>query len=410
MKVAVIKIYWLSLLLILPVIIAIYLMSVSKPGLVFERSSYANLTGWQTDNLAPALTAFSRSCEKLLLQKKRKRLPGAHIGGRAGDWHLVCTKAMMLVSADYISSDRIRSFFESEFTPISVSINGNKQGMFTGYFEPLLMGSKTSSKRYNVPLFMRPPELVMVDLGSFRPDLKGRRIAGKVEGGRLIPFPSRGKIDKGALSGRGLELVFVDDPIAAFSLHIQGSGRVQMDDGRMLRVGYAAQNGHPYSAIGRDLVKMGAIKKGEISMPAIRAWLSLNPDKAAEVMAKNASYIFFRELGNATPDEGPYGSAGVALTPRRSLAVDRKHLSLHMPIWLSASHPDPTDREGEPLPMNRLMVAQDTGGAIRGAIRGDVFWGFGGDAQEIAGRMANFGTFSLLLPNALAAKKIPLDD
>jgi membrane-bound lytic murein transglycosylase A len=246
-----------------------------------------------------------------------------------------------------------------------------------------------------VPLYARPPELVTVDLGKFRQDLRGKRIAGRLEGGALAPLPDRAAIEKGALARRRLELVWVDSPVDAFFLQIQGSGRVQLAEGGEMRVGYAADNGHPYTAIGRELVRRGVYQPKEVSMQSIRRWLESNPAEAGALMQVDASYVFFQKVEG----EGPLGAEGVALTPGRSLAVDRGHWPLGVPLWLDGTAPSP--REGEPdRPLRRLLIAQDTGGAIRGPIRGDVFWGAGPEPEAIAGRMKNTGRLWVLLPSS----------
>jgi membrane-bound lytic murein transglycosylase A len=343
----------------------------SQDGRVLTPVTFADLPGWEEDDPSAALAAFLRSCR------------------RSKDY--ACDAAARATSA--------RTFFETHFQPFAVNDGKNPEGLFTGYYEPQLHGSRKRSDRYRVPLYIRPPDLVMVDLGNFREELKGQRIAGRVEEGDLVPYPDRTAIEEGALSGRDLELVWVDDPVDAFFLQIQGSGRVRLDDGSddgsEIRVGYAAQNGHPYFAIGKDLVERGAMPKEQVSMQSIRRWLEQNPDLADDVMARNASYVFFEELKG----EGPLGAQGVALTPGRSLAVDLKHWTLGIPIWLDARAPSP--RAGEPdRPLRRLMIAQDTGGAIRGVVRGDVFWGHGEEAAEIAGRMKHPGRMWVLLPRS----------
>lgn len=355
--------------------------------LVLEPASFADLPGWREDDLSQALPAFLRSCRRLAGLPAGESLG---IAGAAGDWKPVCDAALK------IPAGAARSFFESRFQPFAVSADGDPEGLFTGYYEPLLHGSRTRSDRYRVPIYIRPPDLVMVDLGGFREELKGQRIAGKVEEGALVPYPDRRAIESGALAGRDLELVWVDDPVDAFFLQIQGSGRVALEDGGEMRVGYAAQNGHPYFAIGRDLIKRGALTKETVSMQTIRQWLEAHPDEADDVMARNASYVFFQELKG----EGPLGAEGVALTPGRSLAVDLHHWPLGVPLWLDAEAPSP--RAGEPdRPLRRLIVAQDTGGAIRGVVRGDVFWGHDEDAAEIAGRMKHRGRLWVLLPRGM---------
>lgn len=397
----------MGIILALMVYAAFSLLRPKPIGLEFTTTDYTALIGWQDDPMVPAFEAFLKSCDKIVRFRPGRKMPGAKVGGRARDWQPACIAAQALMpegaqklQAQAPSTQVIRQYFEKYFTPFAVTYDDNPMGKFTGYYEPLLYGSRKQSERYSVPLLARPDELVMVDLGAFRADLKGRRIAGRVVDGRLQPYPDRSAINAGKLKGRTTPIVWVDDPVMAFSLHIQGSGRVQMDDGSMMRVGYAAQNGHPYRSIGRLMVKMGLLKKSEVSMPAIQKWLRDNPDRAHEIMDKNPSYIFLRELSG----DGPYGSAGVVLTAKRSLAIDRKHLPLNAPMFLSASHPDPNSRQAPSVPLQQLMITQDTGGAIRGGIRGDVFWGFGPEAEEIAGRMAHSGRYYLLLPKPLAKK------
>jgi membrane-bound lytic murein transglycosylase A len=390
------KIALLAVFLVLPLVAAYFLLAKKPAGLSFEIVSYDALPGWSKDAAFAARPALVKSCEKLQSLPEDRKLPGASVGGSVADWAKAC-EALMVAETPAQAAEALMVHFR----PLEVSMGGETAGKFTGYYETLLNGSREETERFNVPLHLRPSDLVMVDLGIFRHDLKGRRIAGKVRGGRLLPYADRKAIDAGALDGQDLEILYVDSAVDAFFLHIQGSGRVRMPDGELLKIGYAAQNGHPYLAIGRPLVAAGEIPREGLSMQSIRAWLEANPDRIEEILHQNASYIFFRELGGA---DGPYGSAAVTLTAGHSLAVDRKHLPLHAPIWLSASHPDPTNRDNPPVPFNRLMVAQDTGGAITGEIRGDVFWGFGDEAEEIAGRMANAGRYWLLLPNALAVK------
>ncbi len=282
-----------------------------------------------------------------------------------------------------------RKFFEDWFQPYQVSGQDGPTGLFTGYYEAHLNGARKPDNTYRFPLYRRPADLISVDLGKFRDAMKGERIAGSVVDGRLVPYADRNAITRGALKRRGLELLWVDSAVDAFFLHIQGSGRVSMSDGAVVRVGYAGANGRPYRAIGRDLIKSGAIPADRISMQTIRAWLAAHPNQAQEMMGRNRSYIFFRTLQG----DGPIGALGVALVPGRSLAVDRRFIPLGLPVWLDA-----TDPMSAATPLRRLLVAQDTGGAIRGPVRGDMFWGHGAAAAARAGRMKSRGRYYLLLP------------
>ena len=338
--------------------------------------AFADLPGWTADRHAEAIGPLNRSC--------------AALRRAAGVWRPICAAAERLPPGD---DDAARAFFERWFAPHLAAAGRASEGLFTGYYEPELRGSRVRSDEYRVPIYRRPPDLVGVDLGRFRPSLRGRRIAGRVVDGRLQPYPSRADIGAGALGGRGLELLWVDDAVDAFFLHVQGSGRVALAGGGVLRLGYAAVNGRPYRSIGAELIRRGAIAREDMSMQAIRSWLRAHPDRADALMNANPSFVFFRELEG----DGPIGSQGVALTPGRSLAVDRRHVSLGLPVWLDAT--DPLDA-GKPL--RRLMIAQDTGGAIRGAVRGDVFWGHGAEAAARAGRMRHMGRYYLLLPRPSA--------
>lgn len=369
--------------------------------LALEPATFADLPGWSQDPMAPALGAFLRSCARMNALAPETKLGGTGFAGSVGDWRTACAAAQKVPGGNDAAA---RGYFETWFRPLAARAEGGEGGggLFTGYYEPLLDGSRTKSERYNVPLYGRPPDLVSVDLGTFREDLKGRRIAGRVEDGKLVPYADRLKIEQGALAGHDLELVWVDDPIDAFFLQIQGSGRVRLAEGDEMRVGYAAENGHPYFAIGRELVKRGALKKEEVSMQSIRRWLEENPAEAPAVFATNASYVFFQEIKG----EGPLGAEGIPVTPGRSLAVDRKHWPLGVPLWLDTAAP--SAQEGAPdRPLRRLVIAQDTGGAIRGPIRGDVFWGAGDEAAEIAGRMKHPGRLWVLVPREVAERTLP---
>lgn len=358
--------------------------------LVLAAADFADLPGWAADRHAEMLPAFARSCTRLA------RLPDDRdlgLAGRAGDWRGVCAQAQRIAPTDHAAA---RAFLETAFRPFAVAEAANgPEGLFTGYYEPELRGAVARGGAFTIPLHARPSDLVTVDLGEFRPELRGQRIAGSVQNGVLRPYPARDRINAGALAGRSDVLVWVDDPVDAFFLEIQGSGRVVLPDGRVLRLGFAAQNGHPYVAIGRTLIERGALTRENVSMQSIRAWLAANPQDARGVMETNPSYVFFRVLEG----DGPLGSEGVALTPGRSLAVDRSFLPMGVPLWLDAEDPlDPSQR------IRRAMMAQDTGGAIRGVVRGDVFWGAGPEAAERAGRMRARGRYWLLLPAGISPR------
>jgi len=368
-------------------------------GLKFTPTNYAQLINWQENAQFLAFQAFKVSCLSILKQPADRQMKGPAFAGTVGDWQKTCA----LVDDVEETNDAARTFFEGHFTPLAVTMDGVAEGLFTGYYEPLLHGSFEKSDRYNVPLHSKPADTITVDLGDFRDDLKGRSLVGKLVDGKLVPYANREDIVDGILDNKNLELLWVDDPLDAFFLQVQGSGRVRLDSGDMVGVGYAGKNGHVYRSIGRLLVDEGVLDPKTVSLASLRQWLTDNPDQQRRVLDANPSYVFFRLMRGVG---GPLGSAGVVLTPEVSLAVDPTQLPLNAPMWLEASHPDPSDESIGDVAFQRLMVAQDTGGAIKGAIRGDVFWGFGERAENIAGRMANKGRYYLLLPNALADKLV----
>jgi len=378
------------------VLVAAYLLLREEPApAAYEHAEFHDLPGWQDGDPRPALIAFQKSCRKLLARGPEASVRPQRIGGRVRDWTPVCKDALALESP---SPAETRAFFESAFTPVVLRDHGETEGLFTGYYEPEIAAARERTAAYTIPIYRRPADLVSVDLGDFRSDLQGRRIAGRVEDGRLRPYATRTAIEAGELAGRGLELAWAADPVAVFFLQIQGSGRLRLSDGEVLRVGFAGRNGHAYTSLGKLMAERGLLEPDEISSPAIAEWLRAHPERGSALMRENAAYVFFRVLEK----EGPVGAQGVALTPGRSLAVDRRHIPLGAPVWLAARHPDPEAPETNSLPLRRLMIAQDTGSAIAGAVRGDVFWGAGEMAAKIAGHMAHRGRYWLLLPGPLA--------
>lgn len=363
--------------------------------LILERAKLADLPGWGDDDPRPALAAFRLTCGPILRGDQGRAVgPDGRFGTRA-DWAPVC-RAAAAVDADDL--DAVRRFFAGAFTVWQARDDNPDDDLFTGYFEPELAGSQTAAAGYPVILYKRPPDLIDVDLGAFRESLKGERIAGRVENGKLVPYADRASIEDGALAARAEPLIHLADPVDAFFLHIQGSGLVVLPDGTRTRVGYDGTNGHPYYAIGRWLIAEGEVPKEKMSLQAIRAWLAANPERRREVMDKNPSYVFFRRLTG----DGPVGAAGVMLTAGRSLAVDRRHLPLGAPVWVDVAY-----RSESGPALRRLMVTQDTGGAIRGPVRADVFWGAGAPAEALAGPMAAKGRYWLLLPTGIEPGRTP---
>lgn len=341
--------------------------------------TWQEVSGWQQEDLRPALEAFIVSCPSL------KRQP---------PWQAVCNEALQV---DAAAGEAIRLFFENRFIPHLVhNPDGDDRGLITGYYVPDLQGSRTPDENYRYPILAVPDDLLVVDLGTLYPDLKGRRLRGRIEGRRVVPYWSRAEIDSGQTPIVGKELFWVKDPVELFFLHIQGSGRISLADGERVMVNYADQNGHPYRSIGRLLIESGAMTRDQMSLQNIKAWGQRHPDKLLQLLGENPSYVFF---GSADQDlASPPGALGYPLTPQRSLAVDPRTIPLGAPVFIATTWPN-TSR-----PLQQLMVAQDTGGAIKGAVRADFFWGLGNEAGAMAGRMKQDGRLWVLLPRAESAQ------
>ena len=360
--------------------------------LILTEVGFDDLPGWAEDSLTEALPALKRSCGRLMSRPDDRPVGPNGLAGTVADWRPACDA---LAAPQTSGEAALRSLLTERFRPFELAGPDSAEGKFTGYYEAELRGALFPGDVYQVPLFALPPDLIRVDLGRFRADLEGERIFGRVEAGRLVPYYNRAEIDNGVLSGRNQELLWVDDPVDAFFLHIQGSGQVTLPDGSNLRVGFAGSNGLPFVGIGRVLLDEGKVPRDQASMQGIRDWLKANPEEGRLMMQRNPRYIFFRKIEG----DGPIGAQGVALTAGRSLAVDPTFLPLGAPLWLDTTWP------GGERPLRRLMVAQDTGSAIKGPVRGDFFWGSGGAALEHAGRMNQPGRYYLLLPAAVAERR-----
>ena len=363
-----------------------YLWLVSRPPLQnaplrLTQVAFADLPGWRQGDARAALAAFVRGCRVLSAEPPQTAMGGKGYGGNAADWLPACNAA----------KGNARAFFESQFTPYQLSAGAVPKGLFTGYYEPLIAGSRTRHGVYQTPVYGLPPDLVRVDLSLFSSRFTGEHISGRLDGQRLVPYASRAEIDARGLANTKI-LFWCDDPVALFFLQIQGSGRVAFDDGSSERIAFAGENGRPYTAIGRVLIRIGALARDQVSLPTIRAWLKQNPSRAEAVMEADQSFVFFEEKPMGDPDLGSPGTLGVALTPRASLAIDPRLNVLGAPYYLNA------------VPVTGLLIGQDTGGAIRGPVRGDVFFGFGDKAAADAGGMKADGTLYVLLPNAVATR------
>lgn len=350
---------------------------------VLVPSDFDALPGWATDRAAQALPALLKSCDRIAKLPFDKSIGADGRGGTAADWYGPCAAAARVPAGD---DGAARVLFETWFHPQLVTNQGRAEGTFTGYYEPELPGSRSRTPRFTVPLHAKPKDLVTLDLGKFRPDLGHDILAGRLVGSRLDPYPTRAEIEAGAIDGQAPAVVWLDDPVDAHILHIQGGGRIRLSDGAVVRVGVAATNGHRFVGIGKILKDKGKLD-GDTTMPAIRAWLKSHPAEARALMAENPRYVFYAPVAG----DGPIGSQGVALTAERSLAVDTRFVPLGAPLWL-----DTVDPAGKPL--RRLVVAQDTGAAIKGVVRGDFFWGTGEAAFDKAGRMKSPGRYWVLLP------------
>ncbi len=342
---------------------------------------WSAIVAWKQDSLLETWPAFLQTCAGLKSQPS---------------WLGVCNDAQYVNGTDEAA---IRIFFEQRFQPHEVFNTDNSlEGTVTGYYEPLLKGDRARTSKARYPIYAAPDDLIAVDLSSVYPELKSLRLRGRLQGNKIVPYPTRSEIENANGGFKGKPIAWAEDPVELFFLQIQGSGRIELPDGAHMRIGYADQNGHPYRSIGKLLVERGELKLEEASMQGIKAWGQANPDKLSELLQSNPSFVFFKELPNGL--SGPVGALGVPLTAGRSIAVDSKFIPLGAPVFLATTWPN------SPQPLNRLMMAQDTGGAIRGAVRADFFWGFGSEAGEQAGRMKQKGRMWVLLPKGYAAQPV----
>lgn len=344
----------------------------------YRAAGWSELPDWPGEQLQNSWTAWLGSCKRLASRP---------------DWQALCSEATTISTTDTSAQ---RDYFERNFSPWRIeSSTGATDGLVTGYYEALLTGS-LAQKPGSVPIYGVPDDLLTIDISSLYPDLKGLRLRGRVDGNKVLPYWSRADIDSGKAATQGKVLVWADDAVDAFFLQIQGSGRVQLEDGTLLRLGYADQNGHPYRSIGKWLVDNGEMTLDQASMQSIRAWAQAHPERLREMLEANPSFVFFRVL--PSDNSGAIGALNVPLTDEASIAVDPKFVPLGSPVYLATTRPNSSQ------PMNRLVHAQDTGGAIRGPIRADFFWGFGNEPAAKAGKMKQRGQVWILWPRG---KTIP---
>jgi membrane-bound lytic murein transglycosylase A len=330
--------------------------------------AFDTLPGWPSAGLERSLRAFLAGCPR----------PGALAQA--------CARAAAVPPDD---AQAARVFFETNFVPFAiVSTAGPDSGLITGYYEPIIEGSRTQSDQHRYPIFGVPEDLIVIDLAAVNPDVRNMRLRGRVEGRRVVPYFSRAEIDSRSLPAP--VIAWASDPVELFFLQVQGSGQVRLENGERIRVGFADQNGHPYRSLGRYLIDRGELPLEQTSMQGIKAWAAANPAKLQEALNSNPSYVFFREL--AVTGEGPPGALGVPLSAEYSLAVDRRFVPLGAPVYLATTYPLSEER------LERMMAAQDTGGAIRGVVRADFYWGTGPEAGMMAGRMRQQGKMWLMWP------------
>jgi membrane-bound lytic murein transglycosylase A len=359
-------------------------------GTSFAPVSFNDLPDWSRDDHAAAFKAFVKSCDRVMNAAER----GTSAGTAAPKPGLLvaCSEAAML-SSSKLTAEKAKSFFERMFEPHRVR-HGQPQGLLTGYYEPVLEGSRVETERFKTPVYRRPPDLVNVVDETMRGAIGGKLTHVRAIGDKLEPYPTRAEIEQGALNGRGLELVYLADPVDAFFMHIQGSGRIKLTDGTSIRIGYDGKNGHPYTSIGRYLIDQGLLAADGISLRSLAKWLRAEPKRGREVMWQNASYVFFRELERKDAN-APKGALGIPLTPGRSLAVDASIHALGTAIYVSAPTLTHASKQGG---FARLMIAQDVGSAITGPERGDIYFGSGDAAGRLAGITKHPGNFFVLLP------------
>jgi membrane-bound lytic murein transglycosylase A len=363
------------------------------PDTQYEPLDWADLDGWTSDDHAAAFAAFLESCRT---SQNRRRQPRelAAIPAALKD---ICEEARQAIPLD---EEGARKFFEDHFRPIRISKLGDSDGFLTGYYEPIIAGSRVPTGQFTAPLYRRPPNLVPAGrrkLGDAFPS-KGVFVGRRVGRRKIVPYYDRGRIEDGALDGWHLEICYLHDQVDVLFAQIQGSARIRLEDGTILRVNYDSHNGWPYTPVGRVLLDQKLMNKDQISMQSIRDWMEANPEQAKEVRRQNKSYVFFRITDLATEDEA-VGGQGVRLMPGRSIAIDRALHAYGTPFFIQAELPIANQKTGTKF--DRLMIAQDTGSAIVGPARADIYFGAGDEAARIAGRIKNPGTFVMLLPREL---------
>ncbi|MBA2649705.1 MAG: murein transglycosylase A [Legionella sp.] len=381
----------LTILLILFFIgIALLLWHFMRPKIQFKQASFAQLPNWHATEMNTSFKAFQISCGAFIKQDPDKQVGTEVIPLRIKDWLPACNEALKINS---VNEAQAKSFFEKWFVPVEFYDKGQVEGLFTGYYMPLLKGSLTPTPEFNVPIYETPRDMIHVDVNLFLPHLKMKPLIGRIHNAKLIPYYTREDINKGAIKDTAKVLVWIHSPVDRIFLEIEGSGIIELQDKTKIYIGYSSQNGLPYRSIVGVLIKEGIMSKENASMQGIKNYLESHPKEMDNILNQNKSFVFFQKLNT----KAAYGTQGVPLTPEYSLAVDLKWIPLGMPLWLNTSNPTMEDQDKNE-PLNRLMIAQDSGGAIKGKVRADVYWGSSEKATIMGGHMKNKGYYWLLIP------------
>lgn len=376
--------------IILVALATLYYFGTFGPHLILVKSNFSRLQNWQQSDQTQALIAFQHSCSEILKRDPDSAFSYLTQSRKTKDWQAICLAANKITSPDSLTA---RQFFENWFEPYYVLNNLNSHGLFTGYYLPVLQASLHKDQVYSTPIYSLPRDLIRVNLGLFRPEFAGKYIVGQLNNNTLMPYPDRAAINNGAIKSSADVIAWDNNIIDLFYAQIQGCAIVQLPNHHQFIIDYAGDNGHQYTAIGKVLIENKTITKQDASLQTIRAWLLQHPYQVNDVLNNDASYVFFKILESGSPT----GKEGVPLTPQGSLAIDNQYIPLGVPIWIDTviPHNNPTINL---IPYQHLLIAQDVGGAIKGIIRGDIYWGAGDNAEFIAGHLKSPGEYWMLLP------------
>jgi membrane-bound lytic murein transglycosylase A len=384
------KIIFALVTILLVALIVSYNYIQHKPPVSLIKSSFSNLPHWQRDDHIAAFAAFKQSCTEITKRNPNLAFGSLKQSGKVEAWQTICNAATKITQPN---NKIAREFFETWFDPYFVKSTLNNDHLFTGYYIPLLHASRQNDAQYSTPIYGLPNDLIKVNLSAFPGTNSSKIIVGQLKQNRLLPYPDRAAINHGAISKSAPILAWGNNSIDLFFAQIQGSAFIELPNKQIQLLSYAGTNGRPYTAIGKVLLEKNILTKAEISMQSIRSWLEQHPEQAESILNRNASYIFFK----LSTTNDPIGNEGIPLTPQRSLAVDNSYIPLGTPIWLDTVIPNKKAANTFD-PFQHLVIAQDTGGAIKGAVRGDVYWGTGDDAAFLAGHMQSPGQYWIFLP------------